>query len=569
MSRLMLAVLLAAACQEVEGPAGSPDALVGQSPLPGALLLDAPSMYAGEVVKLAVSGATPGERVYFGLSRAGVAQKTVCPAVLSDCLNLKGPITLLGSTIASGTGEASITVPVPASALYASIFLQSASFSGTSSVAHRFVEPPNSDCGMGIAPPRCEPTHEVSGTWDCGGGQTCQDVYDVTLTAGTELTLDVSGVTGQSVVRLAVFPPGTGLNGTNLLTGGNLDQECEGQNQDVSATVLAPTTGTYRVAVGRDWGSSAGAVGAYDLVMSADPGLDFVGRTADDMVSQAAGSQCGYITSVSSDWDCAAGQSCQDVYDFFVTEGEEVTFTVSGITGQSVDRLALYAPGEALDSRNLLTGTTADRLCGGQNVGDTTHTWIPHTTGTFRVAVGRDWGASAGAVGNYRLDVTSLDGPISLTQTSDDTSSLQLNKQCGFTWTESGSWVCNAGVSCQDVYEVPAVAGGSLTVTHAGLTGQSVSRLAVFAPDVPLSGTNLLTSNTTDLECSGQNTPQVGGPVNTVDGSYAVGVGRDWGSSAGAVGDYTVSFAYTGGYPYITMISQGTASEASGSSCPP
>lgn len=569
MSRLFFCLLLLSACQQATTPADPVEALISQSPLPGALTLDAPAMYAGETVDLTVTGAAPGERVYFALSHTGVSQQSICPAAINDCLNVTGPLTLLGSVIASGAGVAVLSVPVPPSALYASIFLQAAAPSGTSRVAHRFIEPPDSACGVGVAPPRCEPTHEEAGSWTCLSGQSCQDVYDVQLTAGTELMIDVTDVTGSSVVRLAVFPPGVGLNGNNLLTAGTFDSECEGQNQDVSTSVVATTTGTYRVAVGRDWGSSAGATGGYNLLLSADPGLDFLGRTVNDQNSQATGSRCGFLTTVNSDWTCLSGQSCQDVYDFAATAGDEITFTVGGLTGASVDLLALYAPGAALSTRNLLTGTTADRECGGQNVGDTTSTWIPHTTGTYRLAVGRDWGSSAGATGSYRLDVSSRAAPITLTQTVNNVASLQPATQCGFTWTESGSWVCGSGVSCQDVFDVPAVAGGSLTVTHGGLTGASVSRLAVFAPGVALSGANLLTGNTTDQECGGQLVTQIGGPVGTTDGTYRVGVGRDWGSSAGNTGNYTVSFAYTGGYPFITATAQDVASQASGTSCPP
>lgn len=121
------------------------------------------------------------------------------------------------------------------------------------------------------------------------------------------------------------------------------------------------------------------------------------------------------ITSYNTDssWACAAGVSCQDVYDFTMTAGSVIMVKVSNVTGNSVSQLALYGPGTALGGTNLLTGTTSELRCtssgscAGYTAGEQKTGVILTQTGTYRVAVTRDWGKSCGSSGNYRLDLTS------------------------------------------------------------------------------------------------------------------------------------------------------------------
>jgi len=84
----------------------------------------------------------------------------------------------------------------------------------------------------------------VDGYWNCSG-ESCQDVYDIDFESGTELTIQVTDVTGDSVIRLALFAPRVPLSGTNLITGTNLDRECVGQNMNDTVTLSLPSfTGT-------------------------------------------------------------------------------------------------------------------------------------------------------------------------------------------------------------------------------------------------------------------------------------------------------------------------------------
>lgn len=114
-----------------------------------------------------------------------------------------------------------------------------------------------------------------------------------------------------------------------------------------------------------------------------------------------------------SSWSCATGVSCQDVYDFTMTAGSVITVGVSNVTGNSVSQLALYGPGIALGGNNLLTGTNSElrctsvASCSGYAAGEQKTGVILTQTGTYRVAVTRDWGKSCGSSGNYRLDLTS------------------------------------------------------------------------------------------------------------------------------------------------------------------
>jgi hypothetical protein len=134
-------------------------------------------------------------------------------------------------------------------------------------------------------------THTVSSDWSCGGHD-CQDVYDVTVQAGATVTIAVTAVTGNSVVRLAAFGPGVGLDGTNLLTGLSEDRQCVDQDASDTTSFTAATAGTYRIAVGRDYGSSAGSSGTYTLTVTVNGSLTFIGQTADDAPPSSTGMTC-------------------------------------------------------------------------------------------------------------------------------------------------------------------------------------------------------------------------------------------------------------------------------------
>lgn len=271
--------------------------------------------------------------------------------------------------------------------------------------------------------------HSLSSGWSCGSGVSCQDVYDLTLLGGTTVTIAVTGVSGSSVVRLAAFGPGVAPSGDDLLTGRSSDRMCVGQNASDTVTFRARDEGTYRIAVGRDWGSSAGASGSYTLSITTTRPLVFDGQSGDDVATSASGTRCGYIYTATGAWSCSGGVSCQDVYDFDSFTATTMTVAISSVTGSSVPRLAVF-DGGALDTTNRLNGNLADRRCVGQNASDTATTGsLP--VGHHRVAVGRDWGSSAGASGTYTITITTPNVPLVVGGgTTDDVSSSFATTTC-------------------------------------------------------------------------------------------------------------------------------------------
>lgn len=411
----------------------------------------------------------------------------------------------------------------------------------------------------------------MGGSWDCGLGESCQDVWEVQLEAGATVTLDVFDVTGGSVPRLAVFAPGVGLDGTNLLTGTNLDRECVGQDTDDTVTFQALVSGTYLVAAVRDWGSSAGFTGTYQFGIASDLPVGAITMVDDDGVSQAAGSICqegDTALGLAGTWDCAFNETCQDVFELELTAGSTLTVDVTSITGASVPRLALFAPGDDLDGVNLLTGATLDRECVGQDEDDGFADFAVTTSGTYLLAVGRDWGSSAGFSGSYALDVSS-DVTVLAQQVADDVATQSTGSVCaGTDVTDTGSWDCDLGESCMDVYEVDAEAGSHLSVDVFDVTGASVPRLAIFAPGEALSGINLLTGENLDRECVGQDQDDSAGPVlAAIGGTYRVAIVRDWGSSAGFTGTYSMRIRSDVPASFGGQVSDDVPSQAAGSVC--
>ena len=434
---------------------------------------------------------------------------------------------------------------------------------------------PSQAAGAGCLPVPAA-TYLASGAWTCGAGISCMDVFDFELEPGTALTVEVFGITGSSVPRLALFGPGVALNGLNLLTGANLDRECVGQNTADTFTIDLVEGGVYRLAAGRDWGSSAGAAGTYQLMVGADQGFLALGQTANDVGTAAAGSTCGTLVSASweqtGSWTCGAGVSCMDVYELDIDAGTDLNIAVTSITGGSVPRLALFAPGTPLSGVNLLTGTNFDRECVGQNTNDFVTAVTAAVSGVYRLAVGRDWGSSAGANGTYRVSVMGSQIFHGLGQVFDNIASQAAGSTCTAApaafQSVSGSWNCGNGVSCMDVYEVRLHPGTNLSISVGSITGASVPRLALFAPGTPLSGTNLLTGTNLDRECVGQNTTDNVPSIRVAEeGVYLVAVGRDWGSSAGAAGTYTLALTADDGFEFLGAVANDIASQAAGTIC--
>lgn len=139
----------------------------------------------------------------------------------------------------------------------------------------------------------------INGDWDCSPlTNNCQDVYDFRISsavAADSITISVSNITGTSVLRMAVFGPGSTLNATNLINSGLADHRCFGQDVGDSVSISGATgAGLYRIAIGRDWGLSAGSGGLYTLAVSMNaPKLAFIAQTADNAAPELlAASTC-------------------------------------------------------------------------------------------------------------------------------------------------------------------------------------------------------------------------------------------------------------------------------------
>lgn len=391
----------------------------------------------------------------------------------------------------------------------------------------------------------------TSGSWTCANGTSCQDVYELDLEAGAVVTIKVSDLTGSSNARLAAFGPNESLDGNNALLGTNSDHLCAAQGADDEARFFTDQAGTWRIAIGRDWGRSAGASGSYSVSITSS--VEFPGTlaaVADDVESEAVGVLCGTSYVVDSSWACPSGESCQDVFSLALETGRSLELAVTEVTGNSVPRIALHAPGVSLGDINLLTNTDEDRECVGQDDSDFPAPYPVSSTGTHILALTRDWGSSSGSSGDYRLTISAQGEhfvpPLLI---DNDVDSLAPGGRCGWLWTAGSSWACNVSESCQDVFDIGLRAGSMLSAEATAVTGASVVRLAAFAPGEPLSGTNLWTGSALDYSCGGQDADATPPPLSiAADGTYRIAFGRDWGTSAGGSGNYTASLVVQDGY---------------------
>lgn len=272
----------------------------------------------------------------------------------------------------------------------------------------------------------------VNSGWQATVGLDAQDVYEFEFAAGALVTIDVTGITGTSMCRVALFAPGQPLSGTNVLTGTNFDASCGGQDADeVYDEVRITTSGLHRLAIGRDWGSSAGNNGLYTLGVTSNTGFGVVGQSLNDAQSQAAGYTEACIHEINSSWSCAFAEDCQDVFPIYLPSGSVLDVTLDNLSGSSQGLVALYAPGVALGGINLLTNNTDDASCFGQDLAESFTGIAVPSAGVYLVTVTRDWGTSAGSGGNYRLTINSnkwIDS--SAGQTANDTPSQATGFSC-------------------------------------------------------------------------------------------------------------------------------------------
>ena len=143
------------------------------------------------------------------------------------------------------------------------------------------------------------------------------------------------------------------------------------------------------------------------------------------------------------------------------------------------------------------------------------------------------------------------------------------NEPTGITaYTTSGAWMCELSESCQDVYEFELQSGSRVSIVVEEVTGASVVRLAMHAPNVSLGGTNLLTGDTDDLRCTGQDEDAaVPNFIAPSSGVYQLAVTRDWGLSAGFDGTYNLIVFSDTNFEFVEQTVDDVDSLAPGSSC--
>jgi hypothetical protein len=135
--------------------------------------------------------------------------------------------------------------------------------------------------------------------WSCLSTQSCQDVFDFEMEAGSVLSIRISNVSAGSVAQIALYGPGTPLGGINLLTGNNKElrcttgADCNGYTagEQVTGFTLSQT-GVYRLAVTRDWNNSCDPSGTYRVDISSSVAFKVLGVTGQDRTSLASGHEC-------------------------------------------------------------------------------------------------------------------------------------------------------------------------------------------------------------------------------------------------------------------------------------
>ncbi len=106
-------------------------------------VLTVPPLTRGEFATLTVTGALPGERVYFLYSLAGPGVSNGIASLGGITIDLAGTVVRIGSVVADNTGRAEVTVRVPASLPNASVAVQAViprGPDGADSVKTRFFE---------------------------------------------------------------------------------------------------------------------------------------------------------------------------------------------------------------------------------------------------------------------------------------------------------------------------------------------------------------------------------------------------------------------------------------------
>lgn len=165
-----LALLFLAACQPALdlGDARTFDDLsfpaiasTGQAPPPISFTQDL--LIPGEYVTFEVTGATPGDTVYFGRSSGGVGAGP-CIGSINLCLDILGPVDLLGVKTADFLGEARLRLTLPYSLPAVDVFTQAVAVGPGGAVASNTLSTRIAALG-----------EDLDGDGYCAGDRRCND----------------------------------------------------------------------------------------------------------------------------------------------------------------------------------------------------------------------------------------------------------------------------------------------------------------------------------------------------------------------------------------------------------
>lgn len=363
--------------------------------------------------------------------------------------------------------------------------------------------------------------------WTCSAGTSCEDTYDFNIPGGTRVRINMSSV-GTQVVRMAALGPGGGT--INLLTNGGQDWRCSDSN---SVLFVAPTSGDYRLKIGRD-ASSGGTTGTYTVRFEGDPSMTFL-RQSGNNTRTTASTTCGwslFMPIVS--YSCREGQGCNNVFDFDVPLGADITMQVMRAPSRAAHSMSLYGPGTGPGDNNLLRADRGARQgwrCAGQGADELTKVRVL-SPGRHRFAVTYEPELSNFAnSGSYQVNFAANTPLISRGQTVTNGPRLvDAQAQCGFVLSVSDSWGCAGGdVKCVDVFGAVSVMPTTITQSFTILGGGSTGRLAVRqTPQV-----NALNGLSSDRQCRGPGVADAATTLSDVQGNIFF----TWGRSRGERGE--------------------------------
>jgi hypothetical protein len=280
------------------------------------------------------------------------------------------------------------------------------------------------------------------------------------------------------------------------------------------------------------------------VLVACGPALELEGASCTDEAcgeGVATATQGLVSQAIEGSWTCAAGQSCEDQYEFTVAANTRVTIRLNGMTGGSIARLAAFGPNSP-NTNNLLTGTTDRWSCNG--VASDAVSFLAISAGKYFIRIGRD-GSSPGTTGTYRgfLDAEPSMTFIGPTPNTNDVASFNP-KRCGWERTINASFNCPTQVSCQNVWDFDVQANTTLGHSVSLVPSSADLSLAAFAPGISLDNFSLYDGFKSNRSCKGRGQSEGTMVLARAAGRYRLAVTREDRLSAATprTGSYQVTF---------------------------